>query len=328
MKRDLPSYCYRRGRKGYIYYERGGTRVRLPDDPTSAEFYRVYAQLRDNRIFAPAKRNIKMLIASYMQSKRWGELAHNTRKSYMRSLRYFEEKVGHIDPGTIRRHHVIAMRDALAENPTTANRRVATFSVLMEHAIDAGWIDTNHAKGVSGLKSQQEPRTPWPVNMIEAFRAEADETSLLVFELLLGTGQRIGDVLKMQWGQIDGNGIAVKQGKTGAKLFVPFTDRVRLALEATPRRGLTIVTQPNGRPCSYGYAWKLFKAVRDRIGAERWDFHSLRHSAASELAAAGLDDQHIMAITGHSSADMVRLYAGPAAQKTRAIEAQKKRDGG
>jgi integrase len=49
---------------------------------------------------------------------------------------------------------------------------------------------------------------------IEAARAAADPETLLLFEMLLGTGQRISDVLAMQWGQVEDGGIWVKQGKT------------------------------------------------------------------------------------------------------------------
>ena len=49
--------------------------------------------------------------------------------------------------------------------------------------------------------------------------------------------------------------------------------------------------------------------VRKEIGAEEYDIHALRHTTASELAALGLSDDLIMAVTdvnggailGHSS---------------------------
>lgn len=324
-KRHLPKYTYRKGRKGYIYFIRGSQSVRMPDDPTSPDFAMLYAQLLNNRIVAPAKKSMKGLIAKYMQSPRWENLKPNTQKSYRQSFRYLEEKIGQFDPGAIRRKHVIEMRDALADTPTTANRRVGALSVLMEHAINLDWIETNPAKGVENLKGKREKRQPWPENMIEAFRSAADPETLLLFEMLLGTGQRIGDVLGMQWGHIEDGGITVKQGKTGTRLYIPFTERLSAILANQPRRGLYIVSQANGKPPSYNLAWRWIMDVRKEIGAEAWDIHSLRHTAASELAALGLSDEHIMAITGHASHGMVRLYAGPAAQKARAKEAQKAR---
>src|SRR5690606_30640046 len=108
---------------------------------------------------------------------------------------------------------------------------------------------------------------------------------LLIFEMLLGTGQRIGDVLKMRWDDIEDGGIWVRQQKTGAGIFVPFTDGLAAILEKTSRQGDTIIAQPNGRPCSYSYAHKLVTEVRVKIDAMAWDIHALRHSAAAEIAS-------------------------------------------
>ena len=327
-KKELPKYVYAKGRKGYPYYCRRGQKPqRMYSTPGTPEFAAEYAMLLRGREPTPAK-TMKGLIASYMASDRWPALAPNTRRGYMRHFRYFEEVMGDVDPRTLRRIHINEMRDSLSDTPTDANRKVGALSTLMEHAIDKGWIpkDQNPAHGVRRLEGSRAPRQPWPQDMIEAFREAADDRTRLIFELLLGTGQRIGDVLAMQWGHIEDDGINVRQSKTKASLWVPFTPSLRAALAKTPRRGLHIVTQDNGRPVSYQLAHRDIMDVRKAIGAEAWDIHSLRHSAASEIAALpGMTAEHVMAVTGHSAVSMVRLYAGPAQQKARAREAQKGR---
>lgn len=65
--------------------------------------------------------------------------------------------------------------------------------------------------------------------------------------------------------------------------------------------------------------------MRKQIGAEAYDIHSLRYSAASELAAAGCSDDEIKAITGHTTSAMVAKYAGAERQRARAKKAQEKR---
>lgn len=90
-------------------------------------------------------------------------------------------------------------------------------------------------------------------------------------------------------------------------------------------RGLTIAAQPNGRPTSYRGAADLVMAVRAKIGAQAFDLHSLRYTVVRELAEAGCSDDLIMAVTGHTSREMVALYAGQSRQKVRAIEAQGRR---
>lgn len=68
------------------------------------------------------------------------------------------------------------------------------------------------------LKSKSLPREAWPLDKIGAYRAMATDRARLIFELWLGTGQRIGDVLRMHWSDIDGDGITLKQSKTGSAL--------------------------------------------------------------------------------------------------------------
>lgn len=150
---------------------------------------------------------------------------------------------------------------------------------------------------------------------------------MLIFELCIGTGQQIGDVLRMCWEDIEGEGINVRQGKTGAFLWVPFTPHLAAVLAATDRVGDTICAWgKKGKPTAYRGAADLVMAVRRAIGAEKHDLHGLRYTTAAELAALGCSDALIMAVTGHKTQAMVAKYAGPVRQKTRAIEAQGRRE--
>lgn len=325
VRRHLPKYVMRVGK--YLYFRKDGRLERLPDDPASTEFAREYARLRSGHIIGTSKRTVKALIGHYMQSPKWAKLKPATKDSYRRSFRYFEDRIGAYDVQTIRPAHIYDMQATLTDKPTTANRHLAALSVLMNFAMTKlEWITRNPCQRIEKMQTKNPPRRPWPHDMIDAARAKADPGTLLVFELLLGTGQRVGDVLKMQWGHISDGGITVKQGKTGAEIFVPFTARLQAVLDATPKRGLYIITNRSGGALSYNVAWQRIMKLRKAIGADAYDIHALRHSAASEIASIpGMTSEHVQAITGHTSAAMVRLYAGPAQQKARAKEAQKQR---
>ena len=70
----------------------------------------------------------------------------------------------------------------------------------------------------------------------------------------------------------------------------------------------------------------MIMKVRKAIDAEGFDIHALRHTAAHELAAAGCSDELIQSITGHSSAAMVKHYSHFSRQRSRAKEAQSRRE--
>lgn len=326
MKRTLPAYIYRR-KGGLLYYERRGHKSqRMHHEPGTPEFAMAYALLlkgvKPRRATAGT---FDALVRSYMESDRYRKLAPRSKQDYRKVLDWVKRKLGKESVAEFERRDLIRARDANKETIRFANYIVQIMRILMEHAIDEGIIARNPCKGVSLLKSERPGREPWPPALIEAYRATATGRALLILELCIGTGQRIGDVLRMRWGDVDGDGIRVRQGKTGAALWVPFTTQLRRTLAETPRRGLWIVSQDNGKPTSYRGAADLVMAVRRQIGAEAYDLHSLRYTTAAELAALGCGDDLIAAVTGHASVRMVRKYAGPVLQITRAQAAQDRR---
>jgi len=325
MKRNLPAYVY--AKKGGIWFQRRGYRsAKITAAPGTKEFALEYAALLNGaQPSPPAGKTFAALVRSYTRSQKYRSLALRTVRDYDKVLDWVTAKLGHLPVAGLQRKDVIRARDANAETVRFANYIVQVLRILLEHAIDIGWRTDNPAKGVSLLKSTAAPREAWPSDKIAAFRATADGRALLIFELCLGTGQRIGDVLKMRWSDIEGEGINVTQGKTGARLWVPFTRQLRAVLDQTPKVGVTICAWGQGKPTSYRGAADLIMAVRRKIGAEAYDIHGLRYSAAAELAALGCSDDEIKAITGHTTSAMVTKYAGAARQKARAEKAQGKR---
>lgn len=327
MKRALPAYIYRKP-KGLYFQRRGWPTVRIESVPGTPEFALTYAAILNGAQLQPSepRKTFAALVKSYIRSPRYAKLAPRTARDYDKVLEWVTTKLGTLPVTGIQRKDVIRARDANAEAVRFANYIVQVIRILIEHSIDLGWREENPAKGVSLLKADTAPRQPWPTDMIEAFRDKATGRALLIFELCLGTGQRIGDVLKMRWSDIDGDGIKVRQNKTGADLWVPFTPRLRETICQTPKIGMTICAWGPGKPTSYRGAAELIMGIRKKIGAETFDIHSLRYSAASELAKAGCSDELIAAVTGHTTSAMVRKYSGAARQRTRAIEAQRLRD--
>lgn len=316
----------RRGRAYWYFRRRGDKPVRLPDDPDSPEFDRAYWEARKGRTAAPAasKRTVAALVDSYVRSSRWTGLAPRTKADYRKVLDYIVDKNGGLDVGRIRRPDVIVAREANAHRARFANYVVQLLSVLYEHAADLGWSDDNPAKGVSLLRLG-EGWKPWPAAAIADYRATATGNALLIFELCLGTGQRIGDVLRMRWSDIQDGAIRVKQGKTNAELWIPLTPRLGSVLDAAERRGLCIVAGSDSRPLTYRRAKYAVDEACAQGAHEQRTLHGLRHNAAAELAEAGCTDAQIAAVTGHKSLRMVAKYRAGSDQKRLAQEAMGKR---
>nr|WP_237400372.1 tyrosine-type recombinase/integrase [Rhodovulum sulfidophilum] len=235
------------------------------------------------------------------------------------------DRWGDLDPAKIERRHFISLRDANANAVRFTNYCVQVGRVLMEHAIDVGRRADNPANGVQQIKGDTDPREAWPPYLIEAYRATAEGRALLLFELCLGTGQRIGDVLKMRWSDIEGGGIHVKQGKTRKKLWVPLTASLQATLDAQERRSVFILTNSRATgPWSYRGASQAIRKIREDIGALDFDIHSWRYNAACELVEAGCTDELVAAVTGQSP-KMVAHYTQQIRPRVRAIEAEARR---
>jgi len=124
----------------------------------------------------------------------------------------YRKYMGHIrtiwgskDPAKIETHHIYELHRANAERWRQANYLVQVMVVLMNHARLVGYIKKeqgNPAKGIPLLKQPGDGWEPWPDDVRAEFEKVATPRARLVYELGPGTGQRIGDVLKMRWNHI------------------------------------------------------------------------------------------------------------------------------
>lgn len=334
MKKEPPKYVVRlRGAGGhkYLTFKRRGepTRRFKCQDIQSPAFWAEYATILNRTAPIPKAFIVEGLIAAYYKSTKFESLAERTKADYTKYRSRFEANAGKAPVAQIERKHVIAWRDQLAKSnsPHFANYWLRVTRVLFEYGKDIGEVSDNPAKGVQEVKYDKQEPKPWPRNLIKAARKArpyGDRTRLL-FELLYCTGQRVGDVLKLKWTDLRGNSISIKQNKTKVALLIPITAELKECLRRAPRDGETILTAYKKiTPWSYRGASDAMMTLRREIGAEAHNIHAIRHTVASEIGAAGSDDE-IASVTGHTTKAMVAHYAGAARQQARAKKAQKRR---
>ena len=265
-------------------------------------------------------RTIGSLIREFRSAPEFAELAKATKITYERAL----NTIGQLDTvliTDIRRRHVLMQRDAKAGTPAIANQLVRVWSVLMNFAIDREYRADNPAFRVKKMEGGEHAR--WGQDAIDYALGNLPEYLRRTVVMALYTGQREADCIRMMWSDWDGHGIAVTQGKTGAKLWIPCHHA--LTSELTEWRksatATTILTTSRGLPWGSGFQQKISKELRAHRQLEGCVFHGLRKEAASRLAEAGCSTLEIMAITGHRSLGMVELYSRQADQKGRASAA-------
>jgi integrase len=322
--RALP-YLTFKARK-YWYFRRGEVYTRLPDI-NSPQFLPAYNEAMKGRAPVPTSKAFSSLIASYKHSDRYSHLKPRTKSDYDKVLTFIDAGIGDKDPRAYKRRHVIEMRDSQAHRIRFANYAVSVMSILMEHAIDIGWRKDNPAKGVHKLKDRNKPEanSPWSDEARAAFEANAGPRARLIYELCIGTGQRIGDVLAMKWTDVSDGDIRVVQNKTGVSLSIPMTGRLSAYLATVPREGVYIAAKNLRQPLTYPNARHAMQAAKKGTAAEGLTNHGLRYTAAIELANAGCTEDEIASITGHKSLQMIEKYTQGSLQRQRAKSAQDKR---
>ena len=136
----------------------------------------------------------------------------------------------------------------------------------------------------------------------------------------------------MKWTDIAADEVCLIQEKTGVEVWVPLHPDLQAELARTERRGETILAAallrsdglPNrtaSKPLSKAALeqyWRRF----DLSGVDKHNtLHGLRKNATINLLEAGCTNSQVKAITGHSTDQMVNLYAAKVNQRHQAREA-------
>lgn len=249
---------------------------------------------------------IPWLIRLYRSDERFLRLAESTKVGYEHCLKTIEawsERAKHPPIATIERKYVKMFYRSMRATPSTANAVLRVLRLLLQFAVDEGYLDTNPA-AKPGLNSRPPRQAVWSDDQIAAFIGTAGrlERGSIALGVLLGVnlGQRQGDILRLTWSQYDGSTFTLKQSKTGVLLSVPVTSELRSALDRTLRHSPTVlVCETTNRPYQKSHFQHEFRRIAIAAGLDGLQFLDLRRSAVVRLAEAGCTVPEISAITGH-----------------------------
>ena len=327
----LPPHVKRvRNRTGREYYyltlhrgtARQGRAVRLPDDPRSAAFWSAYAEAMGLPPEPARTDTIAALDAAWERSPEWRALSPGTQREWIRHRARIRAAWGELEVAGLEPRHVLALRDAHAATPASANNLLRCLSSMLGWCVPRGWRRDNPCREVKPLKGG-DGYAPWPWPVVDAARdelvAKGRADLWWAVALALYTGQRLGDCLALRWSALDGGAIRLTQGKTGRVLEIPVHADLAAVLETVPRRAVTILTSSEGTPWrGFQTAWAKHKPEAVRTAG--LVFHGLRKSAVVSLLEAGCSEAETAAITGQSMA-MVAHYAKGVSQRRLAVAA-------
>jgi integrase len=308
----LPKYVqawvdHRDGRAYYYLRRRGFPRVRLSGLPWSPSFMAAYeAAMSGPRTAVGAGRikpgSVAFVVAAYLDSQTFfASKSAGTQRMRRGILERFRAAYGDRPFALLPPEWIEALLDA--KPPHAARSWLVTLRSLCLFALKRGWLRADPTANIKLRAIKGDGFHTWTEDEIAQFEANhpIGTKPRLALAMLLYTGQRRSDVVKMGRQHIRDGVLTVKQQKTGKPLAIPVHPELRTVLDATASEHLTFLVTATGKPYGGNAFSEQFRNWCDAAGLpKRCKPHGLRKAACRRLAEAGCSANEIMAISGHA----------------------------
>jgi integrase len=325
----VQGFIDRHGRPRFYFRRPGFKRMPLPGLPWSPEFMGAYEEALAGQLVqagcSTAKPGtLRALAVSYYNSLGFRSLKPSSQAIYRRIIDRFCREHGDKRAATLQREHIVKLM--AARKPGSANGLHKMLRALMQHAVETGLRADDPTRDVRAIRAKSDGFHSWTDAEISQFEKHHPVSSRarLALALLLYTGQRRSDVVRMGRQHIRDGALQVRQLKTGAELSIPVHPTLAAIIAETPTDHLTFLTTQFGQPFTAAGFGNWFREQCDGAGLKHCSAHGLRKAAARRLAEAGCTEHEIAAITGHASLRQVEHYTKAVNQKKLAAAAMEK----
>jgi integrase len=305
----------------FRYFRRPGCkRIPLPGVPGSTEFMAAYQAALDAPqppigIKRSKSGTVGATIAAYYLSLDFAALSAGTRQMRRAILERFRNEHGDKPIALLPSKFIALSLNKL--KPHAARNWFKALRHLMTFAVSVGACQTDPTQGIKLPRVKTDGIYTWSEQDIAAYEAAhpIGTKARLAFALLLYTGQRRSDVIRMGRQHIANGVLQVRQQKTGATLAIPLHPHLSAAIEATPGDHLTFLITKSGRPYSGNDFSEQFRSWCDAAELPAaCSAHGLRKAACRRLAEAGCSANEIAAISGHATLSELQRYTKAADQ--------------
>lgn len=283
-----------------------------------------------------ATTTFSQVIDTYLDSHNFlGTLQRSSQKQYHRYLLLAARSLlGAMPADQVKPKHIQAFLDGMSDRPGAQKCALTALKVLESFA--AGPRELIPYPITTGVKviGSKGGHDPWTESQIAAAIEHARPDLSRAIMLGAWTGQRISDLVKMAWTDIQENdgrmGIHVVQKKTGLELWIPCTRQLEEAIATWDRRPAPLLLKRDGTRWTrsdLAMAWLKERGTNPKLADCRGlVFHGLRASACVRLRRRGASEAEISAMVG-MSIPMVSRYCRFADQKKNAMAAVHYLDG-
>jgi len=325
----------RHGKVRHYFRRRGFKDQPLPGLPGSEEFMTAYQAALSGDTAPPlaigATRSkpgtVAALVAAYFGSAAFLGLAPSSQATYRNIIERFRADHGEKRVALIKRRHIAIMLGKKAGTPGAANSWLKKMRGLMRFAMEQDLIREDPTLGVVPVRSRSDGFHTWSEEEIATYAAHhaPGTPARLALALLLYTGQRRSDVVKMGRQHVRKGVLSIRQQKTGNMVDIPIHPDLQAILDQLPADDLTYLRTSFRKPFTSPGFGNWFRArCNEAKLPKHCSAHGLRKAASRRLAEAGCTANEIAAITGHQSLREVERYTRASDRKGLADRAMKK----
>lgn len=230
--------------------------------------------------------------------------------------------------------HYIGHLGKLGLGPSAVNRRIAMLRAAINYAKVNKWHRGENP--LDGFKRMTEqPREKWftPAEIADVLRVAHDisregrqrcleirqkapnysnkthQAFYLYIRVLASTGGRAGEVLALRWDDIGSSHIVFRASTTKGKKtrIAAVPPEIIKEILAYKDESEFVIDVDYREASQFARHWTK---LRKRIGlSSEYHVHTLRHSYATNLLAAGYDIKAVQLIMGHSSVAVTDIYS-------------------
>lgn len=309
MPRPRPPHLHHEvDRHGSVrwYVRKGkGKRIRLREEYGSDAFWSAYrAAIEGQAPSTPraAAGTLQALLTRYRKSAEWCALSLGTRLQREAVYRAVTKTAGDKQVNQITKAAIKAGMDRRKETPHAANTFLKAMKVLFRWVVDDDDAITDPTVGVrkipirdtGGLRAWTEEEVGlfeqrWPLGARER----------LALDILLYTGLRRGDAVRLGRQHVKDGQITIRMEKTRQEAFIPMMPALEASIAATPSRALAFIVTERGTPFGKASFGNWFRQACREAGVPG-AAHGLRKVGARRLAENGATENQLNAIFGWS----------------------------
>lgn len=229
--------------------------------------------------------------------------------------------LGSQDIQEVNQQDVARFHLAMRKTPYQANRMLSLLSKMFNLAEQWGLRSpaSNPCRGVKRYKEKKRERFLSREEIVRLGQVldEIEETeaemavAILALRLLLLTGARKSEILKLEWSEVDFQRrcLRLADSKTGEKMIPLSSHALKLLKEAPRVKGNPYVCIGQKQGSHLVGIDKIWQRIREEADLEDVRMHDLRHSFAAVGAGGGLSLPMIGALLGHTQAQTTARYA-------------------